>query len=815
MNRWIALTAALAGALLLGWSGTRTPTASKEPEASASGPSTAFSTPLALEDIREIARAPHPIGSAGNARVRDHLVRRMTALGLSPQVQTGQAIERVERKGGVLFYGGAVENIVGVLPGKDRSRPALALMAHYDSVPHSPGAADDATGVAVLLETIRALKAEGSPPERDVVLILTDGEEAGLLGARAFFAEHPLRKRIGLLINVEARGNGGRANMFQTGPGNGEIVRAFAADAYRPISNSLAVFLYETMPNDTDFSVSKAAGINGLNFAFIGRQSDYHMPTATMANLDKGSVRHMGRQVLAATRTLAYAPALPGKAPDVVYSQTFGDQILAYPAWGGWLLWLATPALLGLAAWRARRSEGLPGRDIGQGAAAALYLLVATAALLNLLRRLTGVEFGFLEQQGLLSRWDLWEATLAVAVVGMTLLVPGLLRQGVKRRGPALLALLAGLLASAFGGWDPAGAVLGLAGAVLALLAFGRPASVAGGWLGALLTAALVALGLQIALPTVALIVAWPLTLAAVGAAASRLGQQVSLPRLAILALLAAIGGGWLAVYFHGVAQGLDLPAIMALFAWLGGLLLWPLAARPGDGPRTLAAGQALVLIAVVSTLLLRFDSTPWSARHPQPTAVYHLHDRDSGKAWRIADTPDLDPWSEAALKADGGKVEQKAFPPFLRYETWAAPAWVADVAVAVAVALATEPGRAVFTAEAGRALTVEVKARTPITGLAINGRPVPLPTPLKAGEWTTVRWQGPPGRFTVAAATAQPAGVEFRYALVTEAWPKTTRPLPPRPPEAMPFNLSDSTVTIGTLRPVASGAVPTQKPTP
>ncbi|MFX9054231.1 M20/M25/M40 family metallo-hydrolase, partial [Acinetobacter baumannii] len=80
-----------------------------------------------------------------------------------------------------------IENIIGVLQGTDPSLPAIALMAHSDSVPGSPGAADDAAGVSAVLEVVRALKAAG-PHRRDVVVIITDGEEAGLLGARAFFA---------------------------------------------------------------------------------------------------------------------------------------------------------------------------------------------------------------------------------------------------------------------------------------------------------------------------------------------------------------------------------------------------------------------------------------------------------------------------------------------------------------------------------------------------------------------------------------------------------------------------------------------------
>ncbi len=815
MTRWIALLAAVSGALLLAWTGTRTP--GEDSDAPPVTPSSAaFATGRAMDDIKVIARAPHPVGSPENARVRDYLIGRMTALGLAPRVQRGQAVERIDREdGGALFYGGYVENIVGVLPGKDPSKPALALMAHYDSVPNSPGAADDATGVAVALETIRALKAGGEAPERDIIVIMTDGEEAGLLGARVFFAEHPLRERIGLLINMEARGNGGRANMFQTGPGNGEIVAAFARDAYRPISNSLAVFLYENMPNDTDFSVSKEAGVNGLNFAFIGRQFDYHAPTATIANLDEGSVRHMGRQVLAATRTLGFAPTLPGKAPDAVYSQTFGDHILAYPAWGGWILWLATAALIGGAAWRARRAKGLPWRDLGQGAAAALFLLLMTAVLLNLLRRYTGADFGFLEQRPLLAQWAVWEPAMALAVMGMTLLVPSLLARGAGRAATAVSAVVFGLGASLHGGWDPVGAGLGVAAAVMALLAFGRAADRAGAWLGALLTALVAALALQIFLPTVALIVAWPLALAAIGAAATRLGQRDSLPRIAILALLAAVGGGWLAVYFHGVAQGLDMPAILAMFAWLGGLLLWPLAARAEPGRTALLPAQALIGLGIVLTLYLAINSTPWTGRHPQATAVFHVQDRDTGKAWRVADTPELDRWSETALSPREDGTEQRAFPPFLRYETWAKPTPAIrplDLQVAVSRPIGKRVGFAVF---AERVVMVDVKAEAPITALSINGRPLTLDQPLPPNGRTTIRWQGEPGLFTLELTSDRPEAIEIRYAIVREGWPGSVAPLPARPPEAMPFNLSDSLVITGTLRPVASRAIPTQKPAP
>lgn len=799
MTRQIALGAALLGALLLAWLGTRTP-APAGPDA----PATAFSAARALVDIGEISRAPHPLGSADHARVRDYVLARMTALGLSPTIQASQALEARSFGGDRYVVGGPVENLVGVLPGRERALPALALMAHYDSVPASPGAADDATGVAAVLETVRAIKASGVP-ERDIIILITDGEEAGLLGARAFFAEHPLRKRIGLLINLEARGNGGRANMFQTGPDNGAIIAAFAKTASAPISNSLAVFLYENMPNDTDFSVSKEAGLSGLNFAFIGRQFDYHSPTATLANLDQGSVQHIGDQTLAATRRFVAAGGLPGKAPDAVYSQTFGDHILAYPAWGGWLLWLATAAALG-AALRGIRSTGeaWPWRGMARGAGAAVLLLTGAALALHAVRRVTGVDFGFLEQRPLLAQWALWETTLAVIAVGMLLLVPALLGRGERRWPPVVSALVGGLLCQLFGGWDLVGGVLAVLTAGLAGAVFGKPVKIEQAWGGVLIVGLVLSLALQALQPSVAVILAWPLALAAVAALATDLGRDARMARIIPLALLAAASGGWLAVYFHGVAQGLDLPAILGLFVFLGALVFWPLAAR--DGRRALWPALALLAIGVLLVGAVRFRE-PWTVRHPMVTSVFHVSDTATGKAWRIATTPQLDPWSRAVLTAEGGAVAKQGFQPLARRDVWAAPA-KGDVPPPPLRTSRAPDGSVIVEGDAaGRLVMIDVQTvrNGLVRSATVNGRPVALTPQAPEGAasatqtglvWTRLRWQGDPGPIRFVIPARGPA--EIRYAIVSEGWPAGTRPLPPRPATVMPFDVSDSTVMTG-----------------
>ncbi|MEY4241315.1 MAG: hypothetical protein RJA14_1011, partial [Pseudomonadota bacterium] len=298
--------------------------------AGAGAPATDFSTERAMVDIREIAQRPHPVGSADHARVRAVLLQRMAELGLQTSTQAGalspKAAQRLEREGGSA-HGIELTNLVGVLPGRDPRLPAVALMAHYDTVPDSAGAADDTTGVAAILEAVRAIRARG-PADRTLVVILTDGEELNLDGARAFWGGHPLRDRIGAVVNLEARGGGGRAMMFETGTGNAETIALFASAGARATggvsSNSLAVFVYEAMPNGTDFTIPKARGVQGINLAFIGRPEQYHASVSTPDALDQGSVQHIGSQALETADALLRAPALPAATANVVYADLFG-----------------------------------------------------------------------------------------------------------------------------------------------------------------------------------------------------------------------------------------------------------------------------------------------------------------------------------------------------------------------------------------------------------------------------------------------------------------------------------------------------------
>lgn len=795
MGRSIALALCLIAAFALAWTAEQTPR-----PAPVDAPATSFSAARAMPDVEVIAKAPHPIGSPQNAAVRDHLVQRMTALGLETQVQRADVLAERKRGADIAISGGAVENVIGVLPGRDRSALALAVMAHYDSVPGSPGAADDAAGVAAALEIVRALKAQGQPA-RDVVLLLTDGEETGLLGATAFFDQHPLAKQVGFLLNMEARGGGGRAQMFQTGAENGGTIDLLRKTAISPTASSLTVFMYEKMPNDTDFTVSKAAGVPGLNYAFIGRQFDYHSPTSTPANLDKGSLQHIGQETLAAAREAAFADALPAKAPSLVYANTFAGHMLAYPPAAGWAILALAGLLIAAGAWQARRRGLLPWLDVIQGMGAALYLIALSAVLFRLARRATGADFGFLEQRYLLAQVTRWEIALILLAIGALAIAASAAGRGRTRLATALIVLGSGAACSAFGGWDAIGLGLGAAGAVLATVSFGRPASAAGSWAGLLVTGFLAALALQILASPTAFLAAWPLTLAGLGAAITGMASKRSLPFLGVLAVLGAIGVSWLLGFGHGVFLGLDLPELLAVIVWLSALLLWPLAHTGENEKGVRVTAVALIMLGFVLVAVVRLDP-PWSARYPQATHVAYFVEPDAGRASRISMTPDVPAWTRQILTADGGKVGQTTLPA-----GWMGKVWAAEAAPiqAPAPTLSMTPQAdasqrlLIIPPPGARTLALVLKPSVKLTDVTLNGRPVAALAP--PGAETRIYWATTPQGLALSFKAAEPGAIEVGYVSITEGWPAGAKPLPPRPADVMGFDASDATIVGGSQR--------------
>ena len=549
MRNWSALLLALAGAIVLAIIATTPPG-----PAPANAAADTFSATRAMADIRAFARAPHPTGSPENAKVRAYLIARLKGMGLEVTT-TESAMDKFGANRLTNWNKSDVTppltNIIAVLPGRDRALPAVLLMAHHDSVWGSPAAADDGAGVASILETIRAIKV-GGQPQRDLMILFTDGEELGLEGAKAFFASDPRRTRVGVIVNAETRGGGGRTQMFETGGDNGAMMALFQRSVSQPVATSLSVFIYQKLPNSTDYTVAKKLGVPGFNFAFIGRPGLYHSPLATPEALDQGAVQDMGRQMLDLTRGLLGANPLPGKAPDAVFFDAFGLFLVSYSAGLGWLI-LGLGALgYGVAAWRRTTIV-----EVAKGAGLLVALVIVAMSWLYLVNVVSGGV-------GKTNYYDRLAA------------IPRLQVQ-------ALLVCLAALVL--IRRWLPS-TVGTIAGAAVPLLALGLFA--------------------QAAAPTAAYPFAVPLMLGGLALALDRLaGRGVG---LAATIVAAALGVGYMLGfgYFLLEAVGPGMPVIAAIPLAISTVLLLPMmpAIEARRGLITCGILLALALGVALSVLL-------------------------------------------------------------------------------------------------------------------------------------------------------------------------------------------------------------------
>ena len=522
---------------------------------SATSPADAFAAGRAMADVRVIASKPHPGASPENAAVRAYLIKRLRAMGMeareSPFMGGAEASATYARWTGEPVHRLALTNVIGVLPGKDRTLPAVALMAHHDTVWGSPGAADDTTGVASLLEVVRAVKA-GGRPRRDLVVLITDGEELGLDGARQFFTADPLRLHIGALINVEARGGGGRTTLFETSADNGAAIALAAGAVRKPAGSSLAVFIYKVLPNDTDLSMALALPYTAYNYAFIGRPWLYHSPKATPDALDQGSLQDMGGQVLDLTRALLSAQQLPGIAPDVVFFDVFGLFLAVYPAWAGWPMLVIAALALGAVTLR-RPAWG----TLARGAGRMIALIVLAGMMLyglNLLSLAPGKP-NYYDRLAAIPRLEIIALAGCVAAFLLTM-----------------------------GRWEPKPAAM--AGAALPWLLIGGAA--------------------QALAPTAAYVIVLPVMLAAL-AMASTLARGIA-ARL-VPTLFAALVTGYMLALGHQMMQGVgpNLPMVAVLPLGLAALAMLPL--WPGvSGKMAMRAATILLLLALGTALWVRLD---------------------------------------------------------------------------------------------------------------------------------------------------------------------------------------------------------------
>lgn len=675
----------------------------------ADAPATDFSAGRAMPQLREIARVAHPVGASEQTRVREYIVGQLQSLGLNPEVQETIGVGQAR---GTSVRAGTVKNILARLPGATHDKGVM-LVAHYDSVPAGPGASDDGSGVVALLETARALKA-GPPLRNDVIFLFSDAEEVGSLGARAFVDEHPWAKDVGMVLNFEARGNRGPSAMFETSDGNGALIREFAKSAPYPSATSLSYEIYKLLPNDTDLTVFKKAGLPGLNFAFIDGLVHYHSATDNLAAVDEGSVQHQGSYALTLARHFGNLDLTNMRQGNAVYFDLLGAAMVRYPA-----TWVVPIAVLVLLAFVAVLVIGLRTRLLnGSG-----VLIGFFAVLLNLI----------------------------VVVVAATLVWWGVLATNVGYR-----SLLFGDTYNS-GSYMLAFAALTLALTSALHIWYRRKVSVENLAVGALVWWLILLIATSVLVPGASYLFAWPLffSLFALGADFLLRGRQGPVGRAAVLTA-GAIPGIVLMVpliYMIFVALTLNMAGgVMILLALLLGLLTPQLgllmASRKWLLPGVTAA--ACVCLLVAGSLTGRF-----SREHPKPDSMLYGLNADTSQAvWASADaSPDA--WTSqflAANRRSGALADY--FPGSARSFLQADAPAVALVAPQIVMLSDARDGETrtlrlrVSSPRQATVMTINVSADAQVVGGEVGGRPLVM-QPLSGGRsdapWSLQYYALPP----------------------------------------------------------------------
>lgn len=204
-------------------------------------------------------------------------------------------------------------NVVGIYPGSDKklANEYIVVGAHLDHVGMQgetclfPGADDNASGVAVLLETARMLHEAFLQPRRSVVFVLFSGAEQQFLGSQIFVSNFSALKNIEAFVNIECVGTGDSLVAL----GNKQFPDLFqvACDMDSAFTNHTLARSFKTMPKGDAAAFAKV-GIPSLVFTNYNGNRHAHVPSDIPENVDRAYIANIAKLVY-----------------ETVYELTFGD----------------------------------------------------------------------------------------------------------------------------------------------------------------------------------------------------------------------------------------------------------------------------------------------------------------------------------------------------------------------------------------------------------------------------------------------------------------------------------------------------------
>jgi hypothetical protein len=336
-----------------------------------------FSTQKALEHLALISKLPRPPGSLQHSKTRDYIIQELTHLGLTPVVQN------VDLPG----TGEKLENVMARLSGSDSSG-SVVLVAHYDTEVNTPGAGDNGTGTAILLEIARSLTLAGSL-KNDIIVLFSDGEELGMLGTTAFVTEHPWMSNVRIAINFDTF-TFGPAFMWQTSSQNGWLIRQYLASVPQPMASSWLYDVSRLVPLDTDLTPFINAGVSGYNFSTSFLYPEIQTAQDQIGIVNPGSVQHAGEQGSVLAQYLAKADLTQIKAPDLIYFNLWGPLVVWYPVSWAMPIAIFTVLILFVVVGQGLKKHAISWHGVWQGI---LIFLLALSTMLMFSLLIWGAGF--------------------------------------------------------------------------------------------------------------------------------------------------------------------------------------------------------------------------------------------------------------------------------------------------------------------------------------------------------------------------------------------------------------------------------------
>ncbi|KAF7968545.1 hypothetical protein HWV62_30167 [Athelia sp. TMB] len=232
--------------------------------------------------------------------------------------QEGNGSHRFDMMGRRLYktYVGLSNVVVRLSNGTSEGKEhAVLINSHVDSTLPSPGAADDALAVGIMIECIRVLiETPEWSPLHAAVFLFNNAEESLQDGSHLFSTQHEIADTIRAAVNLEAAGTTGREMLFQAT--SEQMLEAYS-HVPRPFGTIVAneVFSSGVIMSDTDFrQFEEYLDVTGLDMAVVGNSYLYHMRKDIVENITPGTAQHMGENALA---LIQYLTAHPSSLPSL------------------------------------------------------------------------------------------------------------------------------------------------------------------------------------------------------------------------------------------------------------------------------------------------------------------------------------------------------------------------------------------------------------------------------------------------------------------------------------------------------------------